>query len=306
MKPKNCYTLLKNKLTVKKPEPIIFTEEAYAKLLCYTHMVGDLEISGFGKVEDNTCTDIIILKQTVRSAYAQIEEEVIEEFIRTTPDRQKYTLDWHSHVKMGTSPSGTDTTNYDEMIALRGGNPFTFLIVNQREDITAGLWLGDGNHYPAKIIVPKTIPQPVLDAAYKECAAQVEALVTKEVYVPIQYNNKYYETYNQYYKPSKDKKPKKTYKPFKDQEPKKKTYIPTVDNRGNFLCLRCGCIIDEEVSDETEGYCVDCSIEPEKTYIPMIDEEGNFLCTCCGCIIDEEVSDETEGYCINCNINLKQ
>lgn len=166
----------------KEPEIIelTITEAAWLKLMFFINLIGDYEISGFGKVVNDKIVDFDILGQTVRGAYVESNEDEVSEFIRKLPaeERKYWILDWHSHVNMGTNPSGTDWNNYKEMLSLRLGKQFPIMIVNKRKEVTAYQIISEHNYTKIEIKrehidIEKLKKQGILMQLYQECKAKI-------------------------------------------------------------------------------------------------------------------------------------
>ena len=126
------------------PIPSIkFTVEAYAKMMALVNGTTK-EIAWHGLVEQLPETDpkkatyiikdILGYPQTVTAATVVTDEEEYNKWIcsldNDTANSMK--MQGHSHVNMGTTPSGTDTGYYDEMLAhIR--SYYIFLIVNKSQ-----------------------------------------------------------------------------------------------------------------------------------------------------------------------------
>ena len=183
-----CLNILKN--LWEKPEytKLTFTSKAYLKLIAFINLIGDYEISGFARIEDVNgeayITDVDILKQRVKGAYVEASEDAVMDFLRRIPKEQygQWTLDWHSHVNMSTSPSGTDWNNYAEMLTARMGKQFPFMIVNKREEITAYQYMSESRHKEIKMYIDQTpMSEDDILSLYNECKEKVETLCTKEI-----------------------------------------------------------------------------------------------------------------------------
>lgn len=187
-----CFNVLRSLWAKPEHEQLIITTHAWCKLMAYIHLIGDYEISGFGRIEQRqdkdgnplTCiTDFAILKQTVQGAYVESDADAVMDFIRRVPadQRDEWTLDWHSHVNMATSPSGTDWTNYTDMLTARMGKQFPAMIVNKKGEVTAHQIINETRHPSIKILVEKTeLDEQTLQELYAECKHNVETLCTKK------------------------------------------------------------------------------------------------------------------------------
>lgn len=185
-----CFQLLKNMYTKPTYEELCITAKAWMKLNAFIHLVGDFEISGFGRIQKGEVdgkemylvTDFDIIKQEVKAAYVESDEDAVMEFIMKTPadQRGEWVLDWHSHVNMATSPSGTDWSNYSDMLKARMNQQFPAMIVNKKGDVTAYQIITDGRHTPIKMYIDtSSISDDELWALYQECKEKVETRCTK-------------------------------------------------------------------------------------------------------------------------------
>jgi hypothetical protein len=185
-----CFNVLKNLWAQPEYTELVITNRAWYKLIAFINLIGDYEISGFGRVQTipdttgklvNYVTDFDIIRQEVKEAYVEADADAVAEFILSLKpeERNEWTLDWHSHVNMGTSPSGTDWDNYAEMLRLRLGNQFPSMIVNKQGNITAQQIISDNRHTDIKVYVTtKELPETELVAIYKECKEKVQKLCT--------------------------------------------------------------------------------------------------------------------------------
>ena len=73
----NCWGKIKRMFIPVKPilDKIVFSELAWAKIHCYINLIGNLEITGFGKIEDGIVTDIKIIRQSVKSTLVDSTSE---------------------------------------------------------------------------------------------------------------------------------------------------------------------------------------------------------------------------------------
>lgn len=119
-----------------------FTPLAYLKMRTLVNMCED-EIAWHGVVhasEDRktfTITDILVYPQTVSGATVATDEVKYEAWHQALDDDAYNNLRFqgHSHVKMGASPSGVDTTLYDNMLqTLSDDSYYIFMITNKRDE----------------------------------------------------------------------------------------------------------------------------------------------------------------------------
>ena len=138
-----CYYTIKNMFAQPAITELYITAQAWTKLMCFIHLVGDYEISGFGRIQTediqdgqrSVVTDFDIIKQEVKSAYVESDAQAVMDFLRKIPTEQRneWTLDWHSHVNMGTFASGVDEGYQKDLVAQLGQDMFEiFLILNKK------------------------------------------------------------------------------------------------------------------------------------------------------------------------------
>lgn len=96
------------------------SHKAWMKMKAYVDLC-EFEISGLGKVEiidgDMVVTDVAIFEQTVSAAHSDISGASLAKFqtelIKKGESPKAWFLWWHSHAKMSTFFSGTDTSTID-------------------------------------------------------------------------------------------------------------------------------------------------------------------------------------------------
>lgn len=275
-----CFNLIKHLLlnTKQYTEPLTFTPEAWVKINCYIHLIGNLEITGLGKIEDNKITDVKLLTQEVRAAYVECDDDAISDFIQQHPtEAHLWQLDWHSHVDMSTSPSGTDWKNYAEMQEIRMGNTFPFLVINKSQEMTAGEYIGGGKYHRLTINKPESIPltQQQMKDIYEQCKADIQLHCTQYV-ATVTYGipqHKYYgyNTTNYYGVASGRYSQKKTTE----------------------QCLFCSADLTTQYERERK-HCMECLKEDEGFATQQ--------CLSCQAALTAEEEEQGEGYCFNCLI----
>lgn len=182
-----CYDYLKELFypTPPKYTALTFTAEAWYKLMCFIHLVGDYEITGFGRVIDDKIVDVEILKQTVRSSTVDVDVDEMLRFIMKQPQDQRgqWVLDWHSHVNMGTFVSGTDSTNYSLQYKARLNSQYPYLIVNKHQSCLCECYVNPSKQTKIDLkIIKSTIFEERLKAIYEYCKKQVSELCSKVSY----------------------------------------------------------------------------------------------------------------------------
>jgi len=188
-----CLQLLKNLFTKPDYERLTITSYAWMKLMAFIHLIGDYEISGFGRIIPNEkddkngiIIDFDIIRQEVKSAYVESDADAVLEFIMQIPENQRteWILDWHSHVNMGTSPSGTDWDNYEEMLAARQHKQFPAMIVNKSGNVSAHQIICPDKHPTIEVSLQHThLSDAEIEQIYAECKTKVQNKCTKAAVV---------------------------------------------------------------------------------------------------------------------------
>jgi len=302
VKASDVFKDIRNMFIPKVPEisSLIFSELAWVKINCYIRLVGGYEVTGFGKIENGIITDIKIIKQSIKSTLVDSTCEQLMEFIREVGGKEiaKWSLDWHSHVEMGTSPSGTDTTNWREQHEARDGMQFPVMIINKRGSVYCHCYMGDGDSKPidVKYLTP-TFTLEELRAIYDGCAKDVEEKCTRTSYSTLTYprsnTNFYGQGYDDYdYAYGKCNKPASN-----------KIIVPdTVDTQkitrthsgveiAEDLCCFCG----EELLTTVEKENTVCTLCFEKY---NCEDLGVAKCPVCGDEMDDE--ETKNGICDGC------
>lgn len=188
-----CYNIVRNMFVEPEYTELYITSKAWTKLMCFIHLVGEYEITGFGRIQENVdtpngpkraITDFDIIEQEVKQAYVEADADAVLDFMRKLPadQRGEWTLDWHSHVNMGVSPSGTDWTNYSSMLSARMNKQFPAMIVNKRGDVSMHCIITSAKHPEIKVyIIQENLNDEDFSAIYYECKEKVENLCTKYV-----------------------------------------------------------------------------------------------------------------------------
>jgi hypothetical protein len=132
------------------PKPIVnFTAEAYLKMN-YLIQECTSEIGWHGTVTRNknifTITDILVYPQKVTGATTSSIPvgDKYDAWLMELPDNIFNFLRFqgHSHVNMGTSPSGVDNNFYDAILqTLKDNDYYIFAIMNKRQEIS--IWIYD-------------------------------------------------------------------------------------------------------------------------------------------------------------------
>lgn len=119
-------------------KPVVFvTAQAYTKMMTLINE-SNKELAWHGVAtrvaDDYLIEDILVYPQTVTSATVDADEEAYAKWLMALPDDVLNHLRFqgHSHVKMGASPSGRDTGNWEKFVDLIEPNDFyLFCIGNQ-------------------------------------------------------------------------------------------------------------------------------------------------------------------------------
>jgi len=117
---------------------IAITPLAWTKILTLV-MGSDKEIAWHGYVIEKDgrylITDIMVYPQQVSAATVDADEKRYTEWMMSFKENVKsIRMQGHSHVNMGTSPSGTDLSYYDELVR-QVQDYYLFMIINKRGDI---------------------------------------------------------------------------------------------------------------------------------------------------------------------------
>lgn len=160
--------------TLENPIQLNFTAMAYVKQRTLIESCTS-EIAWHGLVTTNedrtifTIHDILVYPQTVTATTVETDEVAYQAWKQKLNNEQYNSLRYqaHSHVNMGTSPSGVDRTLYDNILQNLGNNSFyIFLIGNKRDDMHVEIYdLQNNALYDNKDIMV-TIEDVDMDAWY--------------------------------------------------------------------------------------------------------------------------------------------
>lgn len=284
-----CFNILKNMWAEPDYKQLVITPKAWYKLVAFINLVGDYEISGFGRIQSvpnekgevtSFVTDFDIIEQEVKAAYVESDEDAVLNFIVQLPAEQRaeWTLDWHSHVEMATSPSGTDWNNYSDMLKARMGKQFPSMIVNKRGEITAQQIISENKHPRIEMLIQqKALSDDEILAIYNECKEKVETLCTKAIerttysygktgtttcgfntrndYESNDYSKRWWEEYGDYYDNQQWKSSKKS-----ETEPTKEESLEVVEDLEELeTCQYCGAPASPWHTQQVGvGICRDC------------------------------------------------
>ena len=138
-----------NKLLDLKAErrTVAFTLEALTKIRKYVDGTSK-EIGWHGVVEHNRDTgtylikDVMLYPQIVTGATVQTDDGLYTKWLMEQTDEvfEKLRFQGHSHVRMGTSPSGVDLNYYQSILeTLEDDEFYIFMITNKQGTIT--IWI---------------------------------------------------------------------------------------------------------------------------------------------------------------------
>jgi len=283
-----CLQLLQNLFTKPDYERLTITPYAWMKLMAFIHLIGDYEISGFGRIipdENNERAGIVIdfdiIKQEVKAAYVESDADAVLEFIMQIPEneRTEWILDWHSHVNMGTTPSSTDWNNYEEMLTARQHKQFPAMIVNKSGDVTAHQIICPDKHPKIEMRLQQaTLSNEEIEQIYNECKEKVQNKCTKanvvttynsganvnSSYTGTYYYNNYYDDDDWYDKWEKDHDVKKNDNEYDATKPRVRDVDLTASQQYNMI--QAGFTFDEETGEayDEDECCEECG-KPLKT-----------------------------------------
>lgn len=124
-----------------KDKPIVkFTPEAYFKMRTLIQKAtGEIGWNGTVERDNNifTITDILVYPQTVTGCTVTCDEIETGLWLNKFPTEtfNKIRFQGHSHVNMGTAPSGTDRTMYDKYTeTIDDDDYYIFMILNKKDE----------------------------------------------------------------------------------------------------------------------------------------------------------------------------
>lgn len=193
---------------------LIFKPEAFAKMQLLI-MKCSGEVGWHGLVERNentfTVTDILVYPQQVTGATITTDQPEYEKWNMEVPLEQftKMRFHGHSHVNMGTTPSGVDVKSKETILScIREGQFYIFMIWNKSLDYSIEIYDATGDYL-----------------VYEKCDVDIEIegigdmkkylddsiAKIKRIYPTYPtYTSKPTSSYNYEYKPSQTTKPKQT------------------------------------------------------------------------------------------------
>lgn len=132
--------------TVTKPK-IIFTKDAYCKMLTLVNNnTGEVGWNGTVERDDLTfkITDILVYPQDVTGTTVTCDEIETGVWLNSFPNEifNKIRFQAHSHVNMTVTPSSVDRAMYDkyESSVIDDGDYYIFMIVNKKGDFFVELY----------------------------------------------------------------------------------------------------------------------------------------------------------------------
>lgn len=126
----------------------LFIEDiAYSKMFALVDNFNtEIAWHGLARRDDEgkyTITDVVVYPQVVTGATVNTDQEKYQMWLYELPDEvfPQVRAQCHSHVNMSTSPSGTDTNYYDQIVEQLGDEDFyIFMILNKRRDIFVNIY----------------------------------------------------------------------------------------------------------------------------------------------------------------------
>lgn len=168
---------------------VVFTPMAYVKMLTLLkHFDSEVAWHGTVKREDEDTfiiTDVVVYPQTVTGSTVNTDQEEYQKWMMTLDDDyyNAMRMQGHSHVNMGTSPSGVDTNHQQQILAqLKDDDYYIFMIWNKRLDHTIKIYDYANNvMYEDKDIVV-SIANDEFDV--ESFIAESDHVVTRKTYTP--------------------------------------------------------------------------------------------------------------------------
>lgn len=166
---------------------LVFTPSAYVKMVSLLNHF-DTEIAWHGTVErrdDATfiITDIVVYPQVVSGATVNTDQEEYQKWTMTLEDDyfNAMRMQGHSHVNMGTSPSGVDS-NHQQLILsqLKGQDYYVFMIFNKRLEHTIKIYDYSNNIMYEDKDITVTIADERFDT--ESFIAESDSVVTRKTY----------------------------------------------------------------------------------------------------------------------------
>lgn len=193
--------------TEKKPTVYISTL-AYLKMLLYVRDT-DVEIAWHGTVERNQAQnwyhikDVFLYPQIIRATTVDTDQEKYQEWLQNIEDDDVFNnirFQGHSHVNMGTTPSGTDLNMYSNFLQVLPNNDYyIFMVMNKAGSITCLIYdlaknlIYENADINIKVMTPHTYD--LINTINEEKTKYCE----KPVYKPYNYTGKPIYDWEKYY-----------------------------------------------------------------------------------------------------------
>ena len=177
IKATNCFRKVMSRFEQPKWDKISITSYAYLKLLFIINLVGDHEVSGFGKLVNNKIVDWYIPQQVLGTLTANIDESAMFEMMKDIPAKElkHYIVDFHSHNTVGCSPSSTDKESYKLQAENRSYQQFIAMIVNKKEELWCKNVMQGEKFSDIKVTIEsEQIPNDEAEKLFEECKVIVE------------------------------------------------------------------------------------------------------------------------------------
>lgn len=348
LKPKGCWETIKEMFFPTPPPPprvlkpkyteLTFSPLAWVKINSFVHIAGDFEITGYGKIEGDTITDIKIIEQVVAGAHATATADATINFAMSIPmdEIHLWNLDWHSHVDFSVFRSKTDTDNYNERYRIMNYTSFPCLVFNQAQDVECAEWFGSDDHTEILTYLPDDLgyTQEEVREIYNQCLAEVEEHVSKKSYVTtakeestksgntkdtdyITWTKEDWEDCEWDYKECCFVKGDGTVPLSKNAQKRLIKLLEIVNRRKTkqaieaqrvapkfSYCAHCEAVLKFE-KEQDIGYCRACCKLLFQEDIG--DDNEQFLCSNCKCVLDNEDEDEIDtGLCTTCMLESTQ
>lgn len=134
----------------KEERPTLYISAlAYLKMMCYVRDT-DTEIAWHGTVQRNIkanwyyIKDVFLYPQKITSVTVDTDQEKYQEWLQNIEDDEIFNnirFQGHSHVNMGTTPSSTDLTMYNDFLqVLSKSDYYVFAIMNKAGSFTCFIY----------------------------------------------------------------------------------------------------------------------------------------------------------------------
>jgi len=196
----NCKFDLRQLITEVEKPTIIFSQKAYLKMhMLVKHNTKEIAWHGIVERNNNTFTvkDILVYPQEVTGVTVETDQQEYSNWLINLPDEQfnNLRMQGHSHVNMGVSPSGTDTTWYNSILQqLQNDDYYIFLILNKSGNLHLELYdLKTNTKYDKEDIEIKIEHEDWVKEMSKLVKEPPKVNTASEGY-ELNYNNPYYYT----------------------------------------------------------------------------------------------------------------